>query len=758
MKKVQFLGCLLLLLGWRSFGQWPSDTPVAHDLFRLKHSPSDADRAKASLRLGTHYLYKPGEERTDLDSALWLTRQAHDLFTQLNDTTNTANATLVLGFIYSEMKEFSKARQLLPSLADSNKMYLLRSMIGYRMTLPGSNSQDFDTAVSYTRQALAISASCRTPWDTDVYRGQLIDNFDDGGQFNYNRGNKELKEKELRYGVWLDHQGPSVSIRAYWTLAMILALDGGYEEALSIALEMKRSVEKKNNPEQNELPYIVLARIYLDIGRPADALENARKAIDLRIKTGTVNHFNSSGIMFKYLAMALVALRRPREALSIIQSDAPHFFMDDYSKSMIAQSRGDCYAALEEDRKAEQEYLQGIAFAVSIPQNVFRFKLYEPLGALYVKMGQYSKALYYLEALTADSNKLFFPLKDQREVQLLLFKVDSARGEFVSAIRHYKLHKLLNDSIFNDTRNKHEEELKIRYETEKKDDDINLLRQNNKIGAITLHQTRFAKNIFIAGVIILFILLGLLYSRYLLKLRSNRLLQDQRDETNQAYARLEQLLNEKEWLVKEIHHRVKNNLQMIMSLIDVQSYHLEDKHAILALHNLNHRMRAIALIHQRLYQTEGMTLVNMKSYIPELVSYFNEEMHQGNGFNVLPRVRFELYVEDIQLDVSQSVAIGLILNEVVTNSVKHAFEGRETGLISIRMTEEGENIHLTVADNGRGLVNASGIDKNKSMGFQLISRLTGQLKALLTVENRDGLITTIKFRKELRPDQVSMQG
>jgi two-component sensor histidine kinase len=153
-----------------------------------------------------------------------------------------------------------------------------------------------------------------------------------------------------------------------------------------------------------------------------------------------------------------------------------------------------------------------------------------------------------------------------------------------------------------------------------------------------------------------------------------------------------------------------------------------------------------------------MTLVNMKSYIPELVSYFNEEMHQGNGFNVLPRVRFELYVEDIQLDVSQSVAIGLILNEVVTNSVKHAFEGRETGLISIRMTEEGENIHLTVADNGRGLVNASGIDKNKSMGFQLISRLTGQLKALLTVENRDGLITTIKFRKELRPDQVSMQG
>jgi two-component system, sensor histidine kinase PdtaS len=757
MKKMQFLGCSLLLMSLRCSAQWPADTAFNHDLLVLRDSHSNADRANACLRLGYHYLYKPGEDKSDLDSAILMTGEARDLFWRLKDTADAHTSIVLCGSIYAAQKEFSKAWRLLKSLEDTNKLNLLRSMIDCKLTLGGSTQQDFDTATSFARQALVINSTSPSPWLKDAYRAQLIDMFVSGGAFNYKRGEKDLREKEFRFAIWLDGQGPSVSIVPQWEMALIYVFDGRYEQALSFALEAKKLVEAKGNPDHDERPYTALARIYLDIGRPADALENSRKAIDLRIKIGTTSYFNVPGIIFRYLAKALITLNRPREALSVIQSDAPHFLLDDYSKTMIAEGEGDCYAAMGEDQKAEREYLRAITFALSIRPSLYRLKIYLPLGALYVKMGQYSKALRYLGELVADSNKADFTLKDKRDVQLLLFRADSARGDFVSAIRHYQLHKLLNDSIINDKRDRQEEQLKSRYEAEKKDNAINLLRENEKLAAVRLHQTRFVKDIFIVGAIILLVLLGLLYNRYLLKLRSNRLLQDQRDEINQAYARLEQLLNEKEWLVKEIHHRTKNNLQMIMSLIDVQSFHLEDKHAIIAFHNLSHRMRAIALIHQRLYQAEGVTLVNMKSYIPELVSYFNEEMQEEHGSNGNSSIRFELFIDDIQLDVSQSVPIGLILNEAVTNSMKHAFGGRKMGLITIRMKEEDDFIHLSIADNGRGLTNAPAIDQSKSMGFQLISRLSGQLKAVLTVETMDGLIIKIKFAKDMSPDQAKKQ-
>jgi two-component sensor histidine kinase len=144
------------------------------------------------------------------------------------------------------------------------------------------------------------------------------------------------------------------------------------------------------------------------------------------------------------------------------------------------------------------------------------------------------------------------------------------------------------------------------------------------------------------------------------------------------------LLCQQERLLKEIHHRVKNNLQVVMSLLNSQADALQDKAALSAIQESQHRVQAMALIHQKLYQSEGVARIPMHDYIEEVVAY----LHESYCLDQL--VRFQLEVEPIELDVTQAVPLGLIINEVITNAFKYAFPGGLPGTVclSLRRLEE----------------------------------------------------------------------
>ena len=127
------------------------------------------------------------------------------------------------------------------------------------------------------------------------------------------------------------------------------------------------------------------------------------------------------------------------------------------------------------------------------------------------------------------------------------------------------------------------------------------------------------------------------------------------------------LLKDKEWLIKEVHHRVKNNLQMVISLLNSQSIYLNDEAAVVAIQESQRRMHAMSLIHQKLYQSENVGVIDMRAYINEFISYLKDIFETGSS------IRFEQDVDPIKLDVGQAVPVGLILNEVITNSIKYAF-------------------------------------------------------------------------------------
>jgi two-component sensor histidine kinase len=133
-------------------------------------------------------------------------------------------------------------------------------------------------------------------------------------------------------------------------------------------------------------------------------------------------------------------------------------------------------------------------------------------------------------------------------------------------------------------------------------------------------------------------------------------------------------LTEKEWLLKEIHHRVKNNLQVVMSLLDSQADFLQDKVALSAIQESQHRVQAMALIHQKLYQSESLARIPMRSYIEEVVAYLND------SYSRYQPIGFDLSVDDIELDVTLAVPLGLIINEAITNAFNMHFLMKEGAL------------------------------------------------------------------------------
>jgi two-component system, sensor histidine kinase PdtaS len=330
----------------------------------------------------------------------------------------------------------------------------------------------------------------------------------------------------------------------------------------------------------------------------------------------------------------------------------------------------------------------------------------------------------------------------------MLYRADSGMGNCTSAMQHLLRHKILSDSIFNETKNWQIEELQVQFETAKKEKDIKLLNNQNQLQRISVEQANRTKNITLAYVVLLLIIVGLLFNRYLIKQRNNRTLEANQKELDQKNLFLEtlnaeqdKLLKEKEWLIKEVHHRVKNNLQMVTSLLYTQSIYLEDETARLAVNDSLRRMQAMSLIHQKLYKDENTSTIAMPVYINDLVRYLHESFETNN------QITFEQTIQPVELDVSQAIPLGLIITESIVNAIKYAFPNEQKGVVNIHLQYEStQQLLLKISDNGIGLPAALDTMNHHSLGLDLMQGLTRQLKGSFHIESNKGVHITVRFQ------------
>jgi len=212
---------------------------------------------------------------------------------------------------------------------------------------------------------------------------------------------------------------------------------------------------------------------------------------------------------------------------------------------------------------------------------------------------------------------------------------------------------------------------------------------------------------------------------------------------------LESSLREKEVLLREIHHRVKNNMQVISSLLNLQAHYVNHPEFTSIIKECQNRIRSMALVHEHLYQSKNLASINFADYLNKLI------IHLYNAHRVRQeKIALEFETEDLYLEIGLAIPLGLLASELISNSFKHAFPGERRGKVRVSLKPLSSSFYqLEVSDNGVGLPNELNLKESKTFGMQLVSLLSEQIEAKIDVERSGGTKFLVTFKNERKNNQ-----
>ena len=206
-------------------------------------------------------------------------------------------------------------------------------------------------------------------------------------------------------------------------------------------------------------------------------------------------------------------------------------------------------------------------------------------------------------------------------------------------------------------------------------------------------------------------------------------------------------LHEKEVMLKEIHHRVKNNLQIISSLLELQAFQIRDDATRYVLLDSQSRVKSMALVHEKIYQSEDLSSINYKEYIDQLAEYLFATHEQ-------PNVTYSIESDNVNMPIDSAIPAGIIINELITNCLKHAFPDGRKGTVHIKLKNQEDGVLLVVEDNGVGMQQEFELMKSTSLGLELVNALTQQLNARVQVDSKNG--TKFSFHIPVSDTPITM--
>lgn len=221
--------------------------------------------------------------------------------------------------------------------------------------------------------------------------------------------------------------------------------------------------------------------------------------------------------------------------------------------------------------------------------------------------------------------------------------------------------------------------------------------------------------------------------------RTNMALSEEINARKASEKLVRKSLTEKEVMLKEIHHRVKNNLQVISSLLSLQSGYTEDGESSNLLRECQHRVRSMSMLHERLYRSDDLSRIDMREYAQTLMNFLMRSYSINNN------IQFTFDINDINLGIDSAIPCGLIINELLSNSLRHAFPENRQGNLFVSMTQNETDITLTVSDDGVGLPDNFKIGSTKTLGMTLVETLSQQLCGKMIIDKTIGTSFQIIF-------------
>lgn len=712
----------------------------------LSNGRPDTVQINNLLKLAKYHIFKPGENKEDLDSAASFIKKAEKVNAGIKSKWADGYILLINSYLLRESGENEKAKESVRQAVDILKHEADKSLAGEAWFDYSGYYDIYDTKqLDYRIKLVDSAVSCFKQSGNLERVGASLHMLGDLQQVN---GTEFIALKNLQRALDVYTSIHHESVQGIYSLmGKIYSRKRDYKKALDYELLALKTAAKVGDNS------IQMCMINSDIGQTLSLLGENEKALSYHNKALDVakRYKDNTAI---YLAATNIAstwnkLNKPHSALNTLHEllnkyENPKNFNID---AKIARVYIASYSILKEYQKAEPYCNQLLNQVLTLDMNSYsNLYVYAVVVNFYVNSGQYQLATKYLHKHTALAEEIS-DLLEMGNSQKLWFMLDTARHDYRSAIDHLLAYKSLNDSLFNETKSHQISELQVQYETEKKEKDIllkdqsiQLLTKQDLLQKSKLQQGAIIRNIGFAVVILLIIIMALLYNRYRLKQRTNKKLESQQLEIAKQNTSLQHLVTEKEWLLKEIHHRVKNNFHTVMGLLGTQSGYLKNEIAINAIADSRHRIHAMSLIHQKLYQTNNLSAINMPDYIHELVDYLRDSFDTGS------RINFKMQIERIELDLAHCIPLGLILNEAITNSIKYAFPGNREGsiLISLRNTSD-DHLLLSISDNGTGLPEEFSSRLSDSMGMNLMRGLSEEIGAEFTIDNQNGTLIAVSF-------------
>jgi len=517
---------------------------------------------------------------------------------------------------------------------------------------------------------------------------------------------------------------------------------GNLAEALRAQLRALNLYEQIGDEDGMAGAYGGIGHVYHRQKDAAWAVHYLRRAVTLRQKTGDPREL---ALSYSNLGAALLDAEAFDEALQALRHTLSYSeeARDSLLTAVASNNIGVALNRLGRPDEALRQLQKALQTSEAIGNAHLSAAICDELARVYLRLGILDRALGFAHRSLEMAERTEDAVWVQNAYEVL-FSIHAARGDYEQAYVHHSRYSAVKDSLFDVEKAEIVARMQARHELVDMEQQIESLHQQNRIQTLQAQQRQ---NALLGGLGALLLVAGFSISRYHVKQQANCLLisknqeiEEQRAALRTSLAEKDLLLDEKEVLVREVHHRVKNNLQVLSSVLRLQMHTLESPAAVAALEDMQARIHSMALLHRELYGEDFSTHIDMQGYIVKLSQCLLRSFRADGGVNCC------VHAHGTRLNADTAVPLGLILNELLSNALKHAFPDGRKGDIQIHLSPMDEPgwYEVTVADDGVGWGRME--EEPATVGLTLVRVMTRQLHGTLRRTNGVGLTTTIRFR------------
>ncbi|MEO1049591.1 MAG: tetratricopeptide repeat protein [Bacteroidota bacterium] len=527
-------------------------------------------------------------------------------------------------------------------------------------------------------------------------------------------------------------------------MGVLFKRQGDLSRALKYYFEALRLKEGLGEDKKLTTTYGNIGTIYTKLGNHNKALEFYAKAVKIdsayNDELGLAREFNNIGLTYKAMQQHDLAISHYEKSLAL-NLKLNQIQLAAFNYSNLAEA----YIAKEEYEPAQSYLTKTIEISQQTGYARGEMSGYFGLGEIAATKKAYQEAENYLLKSLTKAEEIG-DLEYQSWTYEKLSKISQALGEHEEALSHYQQYKQLQDSLLNDLTAKQVTELQVQYEMEVKDRENERLKYENALKAQKLEGRN--KVILLVSLTLLFafsFVVVLLYSNRN-KRRANKGIRIQNEQLVSISNELKTALGHNKKLLGEIHHHTKNHLQIIISLLNLQSRRFKDEAILEQIAKEQNQLRSIALIHQNLLQYDDHNNVAFNQYLTDLIKGYKISLSEA-ARNIALHLEVS---DDAYLEVSKAVPVGLIINEIIPNTFKRSFPNSKAGDIWVTFSQ-GENgfNRLEIKNNGRNPKMEDQDELDEFVSYGLVKGLVTQLNGDMRISNRAGkFVLIIEFSQE----------